>query len=84
VHEEMVMAFEHYIPATSSDWTPLKMATFFKIVCRMTNRAIVGPALCRNEDYLDINIKFTIDVFLGAQILKIFPTWLKPFVPSRR
>jgi hypothetical protein len=81
VQEEMGMAFEHYIPATTDAWLPVKMEKFFKVVCRMTNRAFVGPPLCRNEEYLDVNIKFTIDVFLGAQILKLFPMWLKPYAP---
>ncbi|KAF8875327.1 cytochrome P450 [Gymnopilus junonius] len=42
-----------------------------KIVCRTTNRVFVG---------LPINEQFTIDVFIGAQIINLFPEFLKPLV----
>jgi hypothetical protein len=76
----MALAFEDYISTSLAGhgWTPVKTDKIAKIVCRMSNRAFVGPPVCRNEEYLDVNIRFTIDVFLGAQILKIFPGWLKP------
>lgn len=32
----------------------------------------------RNEDYLALNKQFTIDVFMGAQIINLFPSFLKP------
>lgn len=32
----------------------------------------------RDEDYLALNKQFTIDVFTGAQIINLFPSFLKP------
>jgi hypothetical protein len=78
VTEEMAMAFDTYIPATTDDWTPAKIDSFMKVVCRTANRAFIGLPLCRNDEFLDINMKFTIDVFLGAQVLKLFPDFMKP------
>lgn len=37
----------------------------------------------RNERYVDLNVRFTTDVALSAMLLKLFPAFLKPCVPSR-
>ena len=48
-----------------------------RIVTRAANRLLVGAPLCRNEEYLQMSIKYTIDVFGGADKLRKFPDFLK-------
>ncbi|KAI0033118.1 cytochrome P450 [Vararia minispora EC-137] len=82
VHEELIAAFEHYVPVGNdggTGWVKVDaMSTAQKIVSRTSNRAFVGPDLCRNEDYTSLNIEYTIDVVTIATVLRLFPDWFKP------
>ncbi|KNZ80774.1 Ent-kaurene oxidase [Termitomyces sp. J132] len=80
VQDEIQSAFKEYIPQTE-DWTAISaLSTIRKIVSRSSNRLFVGLPLCRNDDYRDLNIEFAIDVLKTAQIINLFPNFLKPFV----
>ncbi|KDR66030.1 hypothetical protein GALMADRAFT_162272 [Galerina marginata CBS 339.88] len=64
-----------------SEWTTVPaIKTIMKIVCRTSNRLFVGAPLCRNPDYRELNEQFTIDVFMSAQFINLFPKILKPLV----
>ncbi|KAG5715861.1 Ent-kaurene oxidase, partial [Termitomyces sp. T112] len=79
VQNEIAAAFEEYIPATE-DWTSVPaLPTIMKIVSRSSNRLFVGLPLCRNADYRDLNIEFTIDVIRAARTINLYPNFLKPF-----
>ncbi|KAI0059479.1 cytochrome P450 [Artomyces pyxidatus] len=83
MRDELVAAFEDMIPARD-DWVKVPFSTTIpNIVCRASNRVFVnGVDICRNEDYLRLNVDFTVDVFKSAFILKLFPDFLKPvFAP---
>ena len=70
------------------------MDAMMKVVCRASNRIFVGLPLCtwllllkyyyvlsfagRDKDFVDINVKFTVDVVKTAFILRLFPDFLKP------
>ncbi|KAK0222715.1 cytochrome P450 [Armillaria nabsnona] len=63
------------------DWIEIPAHhTILQIVCRASNRMFVGLPLCRNPDYLKLNIDFTIDVFTCAQIINLFPSFMKLIV----
>jgi len=82
VHDEVVMACNEFIPITE-EWQSVRvMATMMKVVSRASNRIFVGLPLCRNTDYVDLNVQFTIDVIKTASILRMFPDFLKPIVNS--
>lgn len=67
---------QHYI-----DWKPITAArTAHRIATRTANRLLVGAPLCRNEEYLQMSIRYTIDVFGGADKLRSWPDLLKPLV----
>ena len=48
-----------------------------RTVTRAANRLLVGSPLCRNEEYLQMSINYTIDVFGGADKLRGYPDFLK-------
>ncbi|KAJ3888640.1 cytochrome P450 [Lentinula edodes] len=64
-----------------TEWMKVPMLyTVMKIVSRTSNRYFVGLPLCRDPDYINLNIEYTIDAFNGAKTLQRFPTVLKPIV----
>ena len=77
--DEMKRAFPIYIPRDDSGgWVPIKMfKTALPLVCRTSNRAFVGE-VCRDEEWIEVNIKYTMDVVIGAQIISLFPNFLQP------
>ncbi|KAG6887831.1 hypothetical protein C0995_012331 [Termitomyces sp. Mi166 len=84
VQDEIRSAFDDYIPQTE-EWTATNaLSTIRKIVSRSGNRLFVGLPLCRNADYRDLNIEFTVDVIKMAQIINLFPNFLKPSDLTRR
>jgi hypothetical protein len=81
--DEMKLAFPVYFPVNITDgkpdWVPVKVyQTALPMLCRTTNRMFVGEDLCKHPDWININIKFTMDVVIGAQIISLFPEFLQP------
>lgn len=77
--EEVVNSFARNIPLKAHEWTSvptLEAAT--QIAAQVANRAFVGALLCRNRDYLDLNIQFTLDVVQSGEMINMFPSLLQP------
>ncbi|KAL2859609.1 cytochrome P450 [Aspergillus pseudodeflectus] len=75
--DEINLAFDQEI-GRPEDWKPVVMArTAHRIATRTANRLLVGAPLCRNEEYLQMSIRYTIDVFGGADKLRAWPDFLK-------
>ncbi|KAK0212154.1 cytochrome P450 [Desarmillaria ectypa] len=82
VQDEIQAAFKDNIPMTE-DWIPVPAyKTILQIVCRASNRMFVGIPLCRNRDYIKLNISYTVNVMACAHIIRLFPSILKPIVGS--
>ncbi|THU78323.1 cytochrome P450 [Dendrothele bispora CBS 962.96] len=80
VRDEIITSFADQIPVTE-DWVSMPaLNTIMKVVCRTTNRLFVGLPLCREPDWIDLNIQFTVKVFGSASIINLFPSVLKPIV----
>ncbi|KKZ59939.1 hypothetical protein EMCG_05230 [[Emmonsia] crescens] len=77
------------------DWTDnldwhdisLKQSTL-KMVAQLSSRVFLGEKICRNTDWLRITISYTIDSYIAAQALRLWPTPVRPlvanFLPSCR
>ncbi|KAF8270427.1 cytochrome P450 [Lactarius quietus] len=64
-----------------SDWVKVPvLKTMQHVVSATSNRVFVGAPLCRDQDYLNLNTNFTINVMKNATILKMFPKLLRPVV----
>ncbi|KAF4313969.1 Cytochrome P450 [Botryosphaeria dothidea] len=74
---EMKLAMSKLLPATK-DWTSIK---FFpvapQLTARLSGRAFLGETLCRNEEWLDVSIKYTIDSFFAVRALRMWPPVLR-------
>ncbi|CAA7264106.1 unnamed protein product [Cyclocybe aegerita] len=80
VHEEVVDAFDDFIPATDG-WTSVKaLETMMKIVARASNRIFVGAPLCRDPDYIDLVVQHAVDVVRVGTTLRLVPSVLRPLL----
>ena len=50
------------------------------LVARMSAKIFMGDLACRNEEWLNISIEFTYDLFKAAFTLRMFPPWMHLFV----
>ncbi|PBL04623.1 cytochrome P450 [Armillaria gallica] len=89
VQDEIEAAFRDNIPMTE-DWIEIPAyETILRIVCRASNRMFVGLPLCRNPEYIKLNINYTIHIFAFGRIINVLPTVLKMilsliFTPRRQ
>ncbi|KAI9930677.1 hypothetical protein MW887_011432 [Aspergillus wentii] len=80
LREEISLSFSDEI-GNPADWTPVVMSTAaHRIATRTANRLLVGAPLCQNEEYLNMSIKYTVDVFGGADKLRGWPKFLRSTV----
>ncbi|KAF9225200.1 cytochrome P450 [Gyrodon lividus] len=81
IRDEIVTAFEEILDLRGNEWKSVPaLQTIQNVVCRTSNRIFVGLPLCRNPDWVDLNIKFTLDVVKGAMVIALFPNFLAPLV----
>ncbi|KAG5661266.1 hypothetical protein KAF25_005388 [Fusarium avenaceum] len=80
VQEEIEDSFRDLFPKCQ-DWTPVPVVeAMTKIVARVSSRMFGGTTLSHNEKWLEASINFALDGFTGAQKLKRYPEFMKPFV----
>ncbi|KAK1217054.1 hypothetical protein PQX77_020297 [Marasmius sp. AFHP31] len=83
IRDEVQHGFETFLPANDhGEWVKYTdiPSSLQKIVVGVANRVFVGLPLCRNEDWCDLNIKFTISVVANGMIIGMFPEFLHPIV----
>ncbi|KAF8527172.1 cytochrome P450 [Hysterangium stoloniferum] len=77
--EEISLAFEDHIPITD-EWTAFAVyPPITQIVARASSRIFVGVPLCRNPDYLNLSIRFTLDIAKSRDAISRFPEFLREF-----
>ncbi|KAF9231271.1 cytochrome P450 [Melanogaster broomeanus] len=81
IRDEVVTALEEILDLKNNEWKSVPAAqTIENVISRTTNRIFVGLPLCRNPDWVDLNIHFTFDVVKGASIIGLFPKFMAPLV----
>ncbi|KAH3940618.1 hypothetical protein HBH98_219170 [Parastagonospora nodorum] len=66
-----------YVP----DWTEIAMwDTTFRIVTRTANRLLFGKCLASNPEFLRFSIDYSFVMFGGADLIRSYPSFLKPLV----
>jgi cytochrome P450 len=67
-----------------TDWTPVPIyMTLATMVAKISGRVFVGPELCRNKDYVDCAVNYTMDVMGVVREVKALNPWLKPIFAPR-
>ncbi|GBE89830.1 Cytochrome P450 monooxygenase paxP [Sparassis crispa] len=79
VTDEIDKAFQDLIPATEDGWIDVPVLSVMRqIVARASNRVFVGLPKCRDQDFLDLAIGFTLDITETRVYINLFPKILKP------
>jgi cytochrome P450 len=62
--------------------------TILKMVAQLSSKVFLGDKICRNADWLRITVDYTVDTFLAAEDLRLWPRLMRPimanFLPSCR
>ncbi|KAF1821485.1 cytochrome P450 [Dissoconium aciculare CBS 342.82] len=74
---------------TSEEWHDVDLGTdVLKLVAVLSTRVFMGEELAHNEEWLDIAINYTVDIFGAARELRRWPAPLRPlaniFLKSHR
>ncbi|KAF5372499.1 hypothetical protein D9758_005236 [Tetrapyrgos nigripes] len=81
MHDEIQTSFDEKILIKDDEWVSVRVIEAARrIISRTSNRIFVGLPTCRDPAYRDLNIEFAVDIMVCANILLIFPNFLKPFV----
>jgi len=81
VYDEIVKSFQELIPANETEWLAIPaLKTMQTIVGRTSNRLFLGLPICRNSEWIALNIQFAIDIFLAGATVNAFPRFLHPLV----
>jgi cytochrome P450 len=58
------------------------------MVAQLSSKVFLGDKICRNPDWLRITVDYTVDTFLAAEDLRLWPRLMRPimanFLPSCR
>ncbi|KAJ7449346.1 cytochrome P450 [Mycena galericulata] len=89
VRDEIVCSFKDVVVLDDKEWKLLHvLPNIMQIVARISNRLFVGLPLCRDQEFLDMALKHTVDVFTRGQIIGVLPGFLKPilgpFIATRK
>ncbi|KAF8446215.1 cytochrome P450 [Boletus edulis BED1] len=79
IRDEIVTSFTDLLDLSENEWKSVPAFSIIqKIVCRTTNRAFTGLPLCRDPDWIDLNIRCTVDMIAGGVIIGLFPKFMRP------
>ncbi|KAI0772764.1 cytochrome P450 [Trametes elegans] len=81
IMDELESAIQAYLPTNANDWQDVDVMNKIRmIIARVSNRIIVGPEACRNEEFLSIAVGITTDMTRDRRLINLFPEYLKPLV----
>ncbi|KAJ6516233.1 cytochrome P450 [Mycena sanguinolenta] len=81
VRDEIVVAFDELLPVHGKEWlTVPAFDTMMQIVCRTSNRLFVGLPLCRDPDFIKLNVDYAMDVIIAGQLINMLPSFLRPTI----
>ncbi|KAF6835727.1 ent-kaurene oxidase [Colletotrichum plurivorum] len=77
IADEVIEALRTELPQ-SGEWTEVKiMDKLLRIVAMASGRVFIGPELCRDEEYLDAAINYTVDLMKAIRKISSLPPWLR-------
>ncbi|KAF9887787.1 hypothetical protein FE257_009593 [Aspergillus nanangensis] len=57
-------------------------SSILQIVAQLSSKVFLGDKICRNPDWLRITINYTVDTFIAAQYLRLWPRILRPLMAN--
>ncbi|KAJ7434826.1 cytochrome P450 [Mycena galericulata] len=81
VMDEIILSFEDVLALENAEWKAFTVLPgVMQAIARVSNRAFVGLPLCRNKEYLGLNIGYTIRAFKSGQLIALLPGIFKPLI----
>ncbi|KAI0479498.1 cytochrome P450 [Xylariaceae sp. FL0804] len=85
--DELDYAWKVDLPQ-SDDWVEVDILKITRLMmARMSARIFLGAPACRDPEWLRASTEFTVDAFVTAFVLRMFPPWMRflvaPFVRAR-
>lgn len=63
----------------SAEWKEIKVMSFVQeMVARLSSKVFLGDDLCRNREWLDLTVSFTVTSMMAAGFVRLFPWFLRP------
>ncbi|RHZ56963.1 hypothetical protein CDV55_102522 [Aspergillus turcosus] len=86
---ETAAVLKEKLPQKSDEWQSLVFAQEIPhIVARLSSLVFLGEKICRDKEWLNVSVNYTIDAFVGVRDLRQWPTVTRPlvhwFLPSTR
>ncbi|KAJ7501718.1 cytochrome P450 [Mycena galericulata] len=79
VRDEMISAFDDVLALKDNEWKSLHVTpNVMKVVARTSNRIFVGLPVCREQEYIDLNVNYAVVVFMRGLFIRLLPSFLKP------
>ncbi|KAL4892150.1 cytochrome P450 [Aspergillus ambiguus] len=67
----------------NTEWHDINLRTaVLGMVAQLSSRVFLGDKICRNPDWLRITVDYTVDSFVAAQELRLWPKPLRSFVAN--
>jgi cytochrome P450 len=67
----------NWIDLTVAEWHQINVKeTSLQLVARLSARIFLGPQACRNPAWIGIMINYTVEAFVTAERLRMWPRWL--------
>lgn len=81
--EEVDKAIQADMPECN-DWTPVRIyGVLANMVAKVSGRVFVGPELCRDENYLEAGVQYTMELMDAQRRVKNMRPFLRPFLADR-
>ncbi|KAJ6623269.1 cytochrome P450 [Mycena sp. CBHHK59/15] len=81
VRDEIVHAFDDVLALEDKKWKLVQVQpAIMQVVARTSNRLFVGLPLCRDPEYLELNINFAVAVIFRGLLIGLLPDFLKPIL----
>ncbi|KAJ7049858.1 cytochrome P450 [Mycena amicta] len=81
VRTEVIAAFDEIIQLQDSEWKSISvMPTSMQIIARVSNMLFIGLPLCRNKEFLQNSVQYTMNVVGVAGKINRYPEFLWPVV----
>ncbi|KAF8184070.1 cytochrome P450 [Mycena galopus ATCC 62051] len=81
LQDEIVHCFDHILGLHDKGWKSVNaMSTALQLINRSSNRVFVGLPLCRNPEYIQLNIEYPLTIFATGRVIDLIPTLLRPII----
>ncbi|GME35460.1 cytochrome p450 monooxygenase [Neofusicoccum parvum] len=79
--DELDHALPKEIPECKDEWVEVQIYEILcQIVARLTARVFLGEKGCESEEWLAKSIEYTENIFKTVMVLRVFPTYIRPFI----